>query len=202
MVQRVCQGLSVAERTELWDRWQRGDSLKALGRTFSKPSLSIYFQPAPQRGIRSAPWRRSCAVLTVSERKEILRGIVVQRPICSIALLLDRSSSTVSRKVRRNGGYDRYRTVKADEQAWAAPIVRSDVSWQHIHPYVARWRGNSNCTGLPSRSLIGAHVRRVVPGHDAGKGGDGQPLKSWAFRFRAMGCSSRDRAKRGHMRSY
>ena len=36
-----------------------------------------------------------------------------------MARFLGWSPSTVSREVRRNGGYDRYRAVAADAQAWA-----------------------------------------------------------------------------------
>jgi IS30 family transposase len=56
--------------------------------------------------------------LTLSEREEISRGIVAERSIRSMASLLGRSPSTVSREVCRNGGYDQYRAVEADEQAW------------------------------------------------------------------------------------
>ena len=49
------RGFTAAEKTELWDRWQRGESLKAIGRAFGKPSSSIYFQVI-------ATWRdSSCA---------------------------------------------------------------------------------------------------------------------------------------------
>ena len=41
------RGFTAAEKTELWDRWQRGESLKAIGRAFGKPSSSIYFQVSP-----------------------------------------------------------------------------------------------------------------------------------------------------------
>ena len=119
MVQRVRRGFSMAERTEMWDRWQRGESLKAIGRAFGKPSSSIYYQLAPRGGIRPAPRRRSRLALTLSEREEISRGIVAQRSVRSMALLLGRSPSTVSREVRRNGGYDRYRAATADARAWA-----------------------------------------------------------------------------------
>ena len=44
MSERYHRGFSAAEKTELWDRWQRGESLKAIGRAFGKPSSSIYFQ--------------------------------------------------------------------------------------------------------------------------------------------------------------
>ena len=119
MVQRVRRGFSMAERTEMWDRWQRGESLKAIWRAFGKPSSSIYNQLAPRGGIRPAPRRRSRLALTLSEREEISRGIVAQRSVRSMALLLGRSPSTVSREVRRNGGYDRYRAATADARAWA-----------------------------------------------------------------------------------
>ena len=118
MKQGYRRGFSTAEKTELWDRWQRGESLRAIGRVFGKPSSSIYFQLAPHGGIRPAPWRRSRLALTLSEREEISRGIVAQRSIRSIARLLGRSPSTVSREVRRNGGYDRYRAALADKRAW------------------------------------------------------------------------------------
>ena len=119
MKRRYRRGFSTSEKTELWDRWQRGESLKAIGRAFGKPSSSIYFQLAPYGGIRPAPRRRSLLALTLSEREEISRGIVAQQSIRSMASLLGRPASTVSREVRRNGGYDQYRAALADERAWA-----------------------------------------------------------------------------------
>ena len=118
MVQRYRRGFTTAERTEMWDRWQRGESLRAIGRAFGKPSSSIYFQISPLGGIRPPPRRRSRQALTLLEREEISRGIVAQHSIRSIALLLGRSPSTVSREVRRNGGYDHYRASRADKRAW------------------------------------------------------------------------------------
>jgi IS30 family transposase len=118
MKQRYRRGFSTAEKTELWDRWQRGESLKAIGRAFGKPSSSIYFQLAPHGGIRPEPRRRSRFALRLSEREEISRGIVAERSIRSMASLLGRSPSTVSREIKRNGGYDRYRAALADQRAW------------------------------------------------------------------------------------
>ena len=116
---RYRRGFTAAEKTELWDRWQRGESLKAIGRAFGKPSSSIYFQVAPHGGIRPAPRRRSRLALTLPEREEISRGIAAHRSARSMARLLGHSPSTVSREIRRNGGYDRYRAALADEKAWA-----------------------------------------------------------------------------------
>jgi IS30 family transposase len=50
MVQKYRRGFTTAERTEMWDRWQRGKSLRAIGRTFGKPSSSIYGQLSPHGG--------------------------------------------------------------------------------------------------------------------------------------------------------
>src|SRR5271169_767780 len=118
MDQRFHRGFTAAEKTELWDRWQRGESLNAIGRAFGKPSSSIHFQVAPHGGIRPAPRRRSRVSLTLSEREEISRGLATHQSIRSIARLLGRSASTVSRELRRNGGYDCYRAALADAKAW------------------------------------------------------------------------------------
>ena len=113
------RGYSAAEKTEMWDRWQRGESLKAIGRAFGKASSSVYFQVAPYGGIRPAPRRRSRLALTPWEREEISRGIAAHESVRSIAKLLGRSPSTVSREISRNGGYDRYSAPTADDAAWA-----------------------------------------------------------------------------------
>ena len=119
MDQRFRRGFTAAEKTELWDRWQRGESLKAIGRAFGKPSSSIYYQVAPHGGIRPPPRRRSRLALTLAEREEISRGIAAHQSARSMARLLGRSASTVSRELSRNGGYDGYRAALADETAWA-----------------------------------------------------------------------------------
>src|SRR5258706_7458427 len=119
MDQRYHRGFTAAEKTELWDRWQRGESLKAIGRAFGKPSSSIYFQMAPHGGIRPPVRQRSRLALTLAEREEISRGITAHQSARSMARKLGRSPSTVAREISRNGGYDRYRASSADETAWA-----------------------------------------------------------------------------------
>lgn len=119
MNQGCRRGYSAAEKTEMWDRWQRGESLTAIGRGFGKASSSVYFQLAPYGGIRPAPRRRSRLALTPCEREEISRGIAGHESVRSIAKLLGRSPSTVSREISRNGGYDRYSAPTADDAAWA-----------------------------------------------------------------------------------
>ena len=129
-------GLTAAQKTERWDRWQRGESLKAIGRAFGKPSSSIYCLVSPHGGIRPAQRRRSRLALTLSERAEISRGLVAQRSIRSIASMLGRAPSTVSREISRNGGRARYRAARADAQAWAR--ARRPKPWRLTWPYRCR----------------------------------------------------------------
>src|ERR1700724_3828287 len=112
------RGFTASEKTELWDRWQRGESLKAIGRAFGKPSSSIYFQLAPHGGIRPPPRRRSRLALTLAEREEISRGLVNGRSLRVIACSMGRAASTVSREIARNGGLGCYRAAASDRQAW------------------------------------------------------------------------------------
>ena len=118
MVYRTRINYTAEQKTEMWDRWQRGESLKAIGRAFGRPSSSIFGQLAPTGGIRPNPRRRSQLALTLSEREEISRGIASDLSLCTIAARLGRSPSTISRELMRNGGLKYYRANRADEAAW------------------------------------------------------------------------------------
>jgi hypothetical protein len=98
MAHKFHRGFTAAEKAELWDRWKRGESLKAIGRAFGKQSSSIYFLVAPRGGIRPAERRRSRLALTLAEREVISRGVTVHQSARSIAKLPGRSPSTVSRE--------------------------------------------------------------------------------------------------------
>ncbi len=115
-------GFTAAQKTELWDRWQKGEGLKSIGRAFGKPSSSIFNHLRPTGGIRPGERRRSRLSLTVSEREEISRGIVAARSIRSIASSLGRAASSVSREINRNGGCRRYRAAAADKRAWSEAL--------------------------------------------------------------------------------
>ncbi len=118
MGQRKRRGFTAAEKTELWDRWQRGESLNGIGRAFGKPSSSIHAHVSPRGGIRPALRRRSRLALTLSERETISRGIAADQSARSMARRLGRAPSTVSREIKHNGGYGRYRAAQAEKQAW------------------------------------------------------------------------------------
>jgi len=118
MKQRPRIYYSETDKTLMWDRWQKGDSLNSIARLFDRGHSSIQGVLAETGGIRPPQRRRSRLTLTLSEREEISRGVVAGRSIRSMAESLGRAPSTLSREIRRNGGRRRYRANKADQAAW------------------------------------------------------------------------------------
>jgi len=106
------------QRAEMWDRWQRGESINSIGRAFDRGHSSISGQFVRAGGIRPPPRRRSRLALTLSEREEISRGIVGGLSLRAIASQLERSPSTISREISRNGGLKHYRASQADKATW------------------------------------------------------------------------------------
>ena len=106
------------QKAEIWARWKKGESMTSIGRLFDRPSSSIFNMLSPTGGIRPPIRKRSSLALNLSEREEISRGLVADLSIRSIANHLNRSPSTISREIKRNGGYDNYRATQADLSAW------------------------------------------------------------------------------------
>ena len=106
------------QKSDIWDRWQRGESMSSIGRLFDRESSSIYPLLARTGGIRPPDRVRSRLALTLSEREEISRGLRAKVSLRSIAKALKRPASTISREVRRNGGPGLYRAVVSDAAAW------------------------------------------------------------------------------------
>src|SRR3984957_8139183 len=195
MRQGLSRGFTAAEKTELWDRWQRGETLKAIGRAFGKGSSSIYFQLAPHGRIRPAPRRRSRLALTLVEREEISRGIAAAETARSMVRKLGRSASTVSREISRNGGYDRYRASRADETAWERarrPKRCKLAANPHLREVVARkLRGNW------SPEQIAGWLKSARPG-------DEENQVSHETIYRSLFVQARGELKKellGHLRS-
>ncbi len=107
-----------ADKSLMWDRWQKGESLNAIARLFDRHHSAIQGILSRTGGIRPSERRRSRLVLTIAEREEISRGVVAGHSIRSIAMSLGRAPSTVSREISRNGGRRRYRANQADRAAW------------------------------------------------------------------------------------
>ena len=106
------------QKAEIWDRWQRGESMSSIGRMFDRNSSSIYPLLSRTGGIRPPERKRSRLALRLSEREEISRGLRAQLSLRTIARQLRRAPSTISREVRHNGGRTGYRAARSDRAAW------------------------------------------------------------------------------------
>ena len=106
------------DKSLMWDRWQKGESLNSIARHFGRSHSSIQGILARTGGIRPAPRQRSRLALTLAEREEISRGVVAGQSLRLIAMSLGRAPSTVSREINRNGGRRVYRANTADRAAW------------------------------------------------------------------------------------
>ena len=109
---------SAKQRADIWDRWQRGESMSSIGRLFERESSSIYPILQLSGGIRPPTRTRSRFALSLAEREEISRGVASKQSIRGIARQIKRSPSTISRELTRNGGYEDYRASSADQAAW------------------------------------------------------------------------------------
>ncbi len=123
--------ISATESAELWERWKKGEGLHAIGQALGRGHTSIFAHIRPSGGIKPPARRRSVRALTMAEREEISRGIVGGLSVRAIARAPNRSASTVSREIPRNGGLRRCRAEAADKLAWK----RTPPAW------AALWAG-------------------------------------------------------------
>ena len=118
MKQRTRIHYTEVQKSMMWDRWQKGETLGSIARLFDRGHSSIQRIIAESGGIRPAPRHRSSRSLSLVEREEISRGIATDQSLRAIAATLKRAPSTISREIKCNGGRQCYRANEADKNAW------------------------------------------------------------------------------------
>ena len=109
---------SAQQKELMWERWKKGDTIHDIGRLFDRGHSSIQRILKETGGFRPSKRKRSRLSLNLSERETISRGLAMELSLRTIAAQLERSPSTVSREIKRNGGYANYRAVTAEKAAW------------------------------------------------------------------------------------
>ncbi len=117
MAKKPRRYLTIEQTEDLWARWSRGESLKAIGRAFDKTSSAIYLVLSRTGGIRPPERKRHSKSLTLFEREAISRGLVQGLSIRAIAGMIGRAASTINREVSRNGGRIACRAANAEQRA-------------------------------------------------------------------------------------
>jgi hypothetical protein len=138
---------------------------------FDRTHSSVGRILAETGGVRPPARCRSPLVLTLAEREEISRAVVARRPIRSIAVLLGRSPSTISRAIQRNGGLGDYRAARA-------PAFRLQVGADHAEKAKEERARPNLSPGSRPACAARRHARfclrfqpvdaRLVSGRDAG----------------------------------
>lgn len=111
-------GLTDLQKEEVWCRWRNGEGYSDIGRAIGKFPASVFGVLRLHGGYTPAARLRSPHHLTSADREEISRGLSSGKSMREIARQLDRSPSTISREINRNGGPRRYRATIADDKAW------------------------------------------------------------------------------------
>lgn len=143
------------QKALMWERWRKGESLQQIAQLFDRHHSAVQGILARTGGIRPAPRRRSQLALTLAEREEISRSMMTGSSVRSIAKLLKRAPSTISREIQRNGGQRCYRANQADQAAWdrarrpkacklaenpaLARIVATKLQWLWSPEQIAGW---------------------------------------------------------------
>ena len=153
---------SASQRAEIWDRWQRGESMSSIGRVFDRQSSSVFSVISPTGGIRPPDRKRGSLALSLAEREEISRGLSVNYSLRAIARQLGRVPSTVSREVRRNGGRSAYRATASDQAAWDRAL-RPKPCKLACHPSLSR-TVSAKLRRKWSPEQIAGWLKRAFPG--------------------------------------
>jgi IS30 family transposase len=101
-----------SQKALMWEHWKKGESLQQIARLFARHHSSVHRILAETGGIRPVQRSRSRLALSQVEREETSREIATQSSMRTIAVLLGRSPSIISREINRNGGYAHYRAVQ------------------------------------------------------------------------------------------
>jgi len=105
-------------RSQIWHRWHKGQTLKDIGNALKVSVPGVWGQIARAGGIAPRARRRRPGSLGEAEREDISRWLATGKSIRFIASQLERSPSTISREVARNGGVGCYRAICAEQRAW------------------------------------------------------------------------------------
>lgn len=105
------------ELNEMWARRKRGETTSKIAEALGRKPETVYGWLRARGGVAPEPRKRSPKHLSLAEREEISRGLAAGLSLRAVAAKLQRSPSTISREVQRNGADTGYRAIWADGRA-------------------------------------------------------------------------------------
>src|SRR5579862_2295659 len=107
-VGRVCRRLTLEERIEIRRLHKQGLPIQKIAKMMSRSWPTINAVMRPTVATEERLWDPSPARLSMADREEIRVGIVAGDTFSAIAGKIEKSVSTVSREVAKNGGRQHY----------------------------------------------------------------------------------------------
>lgn len=105
------------EKDLVFNLWKEGTGFSDIGRVLEAAPGTVFTALRESGGIKPRPRTRNSQHLTLEEREEIRVALSAKMSLRSIARMLNRSPSTISREVARNRGRRHYKAVDADNRA-------------------------------------------------------------------------------------
>lgn len=118
MSARVRRPLCAEERAEIWARWRQGENATQIARELGRWQNHVRVVLSEHGGISPPVRKRAERALSLGHREEISRGICAGCTASQIAARIGKATSTVTREIERNGGWQAYRAVQADQATW------------------------------------------------------------------------------------
>ena len=148
---------SAAQRAEIWDRWQAGESMSSIGRRFDRESSSVFSVLSPTGGIRP-PDRQAGGSGAQSWRA---RGDIARaqhptaRCVRSPGRWVGRRPRSAARFCATAGrnGIGRHAPIR---RPGIGPCAPSAASWLADRLWPGQYRPSCSGTGRPSRSPAGS----------------------------------------------
>jgi IS30 family transposase len=147
-----------SQKAQMWERWQKGESLQQIAQLFDRNHSSVQRILAERGGIRPPPRCRAKVALNLAEREEISRAMVAGHSMRSVTTRLGRAPSTISRAGRRAMAT----VLLTDPRVTAGPLYYRQLDARHpLHHAAAAW-----CEGVPPRRLP---ARRALFSHGSAR---------------------------------
>lgn len=141
-----------SQKALMWERWRQGWTLHQIAQLFNRAHTSVQKILSRTGDIRPPERSRSSMALTLTEREEISRAMAAGFSIRSIALILGRAPSTISREIRRNGASRCYGATRPTRPPGIGPVDQSAAGWLRNRNLArAASRRSFGCNGLRSR---------------------------------------------------
>ena len=116
-MKRVKRTFTQGEKDLVFDLWKQGAGFSDIGKVLEAAPGTVFTALRESGGIKPTPRKRNIQHLTAIDREEIRVALSAKMSLRTIARMLNRSPSTISREVARNRGRRYYKAVDADNRA-------------------------------------------------------------------------------------